>query len=125
MDLLQYLQIKTKESSKDQVVLTMDISDFHKQPHGIVHGGVNGVLIETACSIGANEQLSETEAYAVGVDLQINHLKSAASGTLSVIAQPNHVGHSIQVWEAKIFNDANELTSVGRCTLMRREIKSS
>jgi 1,4-dihydroxy-2-naphthoyl-CoA hydrolase len=125
MDLLQHLQIKTKESSKDQVVLTMNISACHKQPYGIVHGGINGILIETACSIGANEQLSEAEAYAVGVDLQINHLKSVTSGTLTVTAQPNHVGHSIQVWEAKIFNDANELTSVGRCTLMSKKIKNS
>ncbi|MTD40363.1 hotdog fold thioesterase [Erwinia sp. CPCC 100877] len=125
MDLLQHLQIKTKESSKDQVVLTMNISDFHKQPYGIVHGGINGVLIETACSIGANEQLSGTGAYAVGVDLQMNHLKSVTSGTLTVNAQPNHVGHSVQVWEAKIFNDANELTCVGRCTLMSRKIKNN
>ncbi|MBO0422806.1 aromatic compound catabolic protein [Enterococcus plantarum] len=121
MHLLDYLNIETTELSKEKVVLTMDIKEFHKQPYGILHGGMNGILIETACSLGANEQL-DAQSYAVGLDLQINHLKSVPSGLLTVIATADRIGQSIQVWEGKIFNDANELTAVGRCTLMSRQI---
>ena len=123
MHLLDYLTIETTEQSKEKVVLTMKIADFHKQPYGILHGGMNGVLIETACSLGANEQFSEENAYAVGVDLQVNHLKSVAEGILTVIAQPNHIGGSLQVWEGKIFNETGNLISVGRCTLLKRTEK--
>ncbi|MEI5993993.1 PaaI family thioesterase [Candidatus Enterococcus mansonii] len=122
MHLLDYLQIETTELSKDKVILTMKIEDFHKQPYGIVHGGINGILIETACSLGAKEQL-DSESYAVGVDLQINHLKSVATGTLTVIATADRVGQAIQVWEGKIYTDSGELTAVGRCTLMSRKQK--
>lgn len=121
MHLLDYLNIETTELSKEKVVLTMKIEDFHKQPYGILHGGMNGILIETACSLGANEQLN-AHSYAVGIDLQINHLKSVPSGILMVVATADRIGQSIQVWEGKIFNDANELTAVGRCTLMSRQI---
>lgn len=121
MHLLDYLNIETTELSKEKVVLTMAIKEFHKQPYGILHGGMNGILIETACSLGANEQLG-AQSYAVGLDLQINHLKSVPSGLLTVIATADRIGQSIQVWEGKIFNDANELTAVGRCTLMSRQI---
>ncbi|ALS36575.1 uncharacterized protein (TIGR00369 family) [Enterococcus rotai] len=123
MHLLDYLTIETTEKSKEKVVLTMKIADFHKQPYGILHGGMNGILIETACSLGANEQFSEENAYAVGVDLQVNHLKSVAEGVLTVIAQPNHTGGSLQVWEGKIFNETGNLISVGRCTLLKRTEK--
>lgn len=123
MHLLDYLQIKTQEISKEKVVLTMTVEDFHKQPYGVLHGGMNGILIETACSLGANEQLDKAH-YAVGVDLQVNHLKSVTSGLITVIATADRVGQVIQVWEGKIFNPANELTSVGRCTLISRKINN-
>jgi 1,4-dihydroxy-2-naphthoyl-CoA hydrolase len=123
MHLLDYLQIKMQEVRKDRVILTMNVEAFHKQPYGIVHGGINGVLIETACSLGANAQFSEENVYAVGVDLQINHLKSVANGTLTIIAKPDQIGGSLQVWEGKIFNADEELISVGRCTLLKRNRK--
>lgn len=122
MHLLDYLNIETTELSKEKVILTMKIDDFHKQPYGIVHGGINGVLIETACSLGANEQL-DANSYAIGIDLQVNHLKSVPNGLLTVIATANRVGREIQVWEGKIFNDSGELTAIGRCTLMSRKIE--
>ena len=122
MHLLDYLNIETTELSKEKVVLTMKIADFHQQPYGILHGGMNGILIETACSLGANEQLDKT-SYAVGIDLQVNHLKGVSSGVLTTIATPNRVGKSVQVWEGKIFNASGEMTAVGRCTLMSRKIE--
>ncbi|MDA9471116.1 PaaI family thioesterase [Enterococcus sp. 5H] len=122
MHLLDYLNIETTELSKEKVVLSMKIEEFHKQPYGILHGGMNGVLIETACSLGANEHLAEG-SYAAGIDLQINHLKSIVGGTLTVIATADRIGRSLQVWEGKIFNDNGELTAVGRCTLMNQKIK--
>lgn len=98
----------------------MEVKEFHQQPYGILHGGLNGVLIETACSLGANEQVP-ADAYAVGIDLQVNHLRSVTNGSLTVIATPNHVGKTIQVWEAKIFDANQQLTSIGRCTLTSRQ----
>ena len=122
INLIDYLHIQTKEKSPEKVILSMKIEEYHKQPYGIMHGGMNGILIETACSLGANEHLSPKEAYSVGVDLQVNHLKSVSSGELIVIATPDHVGRSIQVWKADIYDEKNHLISVGRCTLMNQLI---
>ncbi|EOL50876.1 PaaI family thioesterase [Enterococcus caccae] len=124
MHLLDYLNIETTELSKSKVVLTMKIEDFHKQPYGILHGGMNGILIETACSLGANEQLDKS-SYAVGIDLQINHLKGVPNGILTTVATPDRIGQSIQVWEGKIFNEIGEMIAVGRCTLVSRKIKNN
>ncbi|MBO0431227.1 PaaI family thioesterase [Enterococcus sp. DIV0660C] len=116
MNLLEHLQIKTLELSPEKVVLALDIHAIHLQPYGYLHGGINGVLIETACSLGANQHLEEPH-FAVGVDLQVNHLNKAQTGTLTVIAAPDKVGRSLQVWQAEIFLDQQIKTAVGRCTL--------
>lgn len=117
--LLEYLGVNIQTTSLEECRLTLSIADIHLQPFGILHGGINGILIETACSLGANENLSE-QSYAVGVDLQVNHLRSVSTGTLTVSAKPDHIGKSIQVWQATIYDEQQRLISVGRCTLANR-----
>lgn len=118
MDLLENWGITVLSKSATEVILSMPITAIHKQPFGLVHGGVNATLIETACSIGANENLDTTKEIAVGVDIQTNHLKSSHTGTLLTHATANHIGNATQVWQASITNDQKKLVSVGRCTLL-------
>lgn len=119
MNALDYLDIKIKDVSKEKVILTMVVDGKHLQPFGLMHGGMNAVLIETATSIGANESIDTTKQVAVGLDIQVNHLKSAVKGdTLRVVAIPDHIGKATQVWQAEITNQKQQKISVGRCTLM-------
>lgn len=119
MNALDYLDIKIEDVSKEKVILTMVVDGKHLQPFGLMHGGMNAVLIETATSIGANESIDITKQVAVGLDIQVNHLKSAVKGdTLTVVAIPDHIGKTTQVWQAEITNQTQQKISVGRCTLM-------
>ena len=115
MNLLEQLNIQTKQVTKEKVVLSLEVTDQHKQPFGYLHGGMNGVLIETACSIGANQQLSA--CFAVGVDLQVSHLHAVQSGELQVIATPEKIGRRLQFWRAEIYL-LDTLVATGKCTLM-------
>lgn len=121
MDLLSYLNIRVVSHNKEQVELVMSVANHHKQPFGIMHGGMNGVLIETACSLGALEHLSPKVAVPIGLDLQVNHLRSVSDGELKVIAKPIHVGKQTQVWQADIYQN-EKLTSTGRCTILNKAI---
>ncbi|MGX6967205.1 PaaI family thioesterase [Vagococcus teuberi] len=119
MNALDYLDIKIEDVSKEKVILTMVVDGKHLQPFGLMHGGMNAVLIETATSIGANESIDTTKQVAVGLDIQVNHLKSAVKGdTLTVVAIPDHIGKTTQVWQAEITNQIQQKISVGRCTLI-------
>ena len=40
-------------ATKDEVVLEYVVDDRHRQPYGIIHGGVHCAAIETVCSTGA------------------------------------------------------------------------
>ncbi|UUV98155.1 PaaI family thioesterase [Vagococcus luciliae] len=123
MNALDYLDIKIKDVSKEKVTLTMVIDEKHLQPFGLMHGGMNAILIETATSIGANESIDTTKQVAVGLDIQVNHLKSAVKDdTLTIVAIPDHIGKTTQVWQAEITNQTQQKISVGRCTLMVKSI---
>ena len=122
MNLLEHLDIQIKQTSPEQVELSLIVRDIHKQPFGIMHGGMNGVLIETACSLGANQNVTPDE-YCVGVDLQVNHLRAVTSGELTIRAIPDKVGRTIQVWQATVYQKEQKI-AVGRCTLMTQKAQT-
>ncbi|CAI3440206.1 PaaI family thioesterase [Enterococcus cecorum] len=122
MNLLEHLDIQIKQTSPEQVELSLIVREIHKQPFGIMHGGMNGVLIETACSLGANQNVAQNE-YCVGVDLQVNHLKAVSTGELNIIATPDKIGRTLQVWQATVYQK-NKKIAVGRCTLMTQKAQT-
>lgn len=122
MNLLEHLDIQIKQTTPEQVELALLVRDIHKQPFGIMHGGMNGVLIETACSLGANQNVKSNE-YCVGVDLQVNHLRAVTSGELTIRAIPDKVGRTIQVWQATVYQKEQKI-AVGRCTLMTQKAQT-
>lgn len=122
MNLLEHLDIQIKQTTPEQVELALVVRDIHKQPFGIMHGGMNGVLIETACSLGANQNVKSNE-YCVGVDLQVNHLLAVTSGELTIRAIPDKVGRTIQVWQATVYQKEQKI-AVGRCTLMTQRAQT-
>ena len=122
MNLLEHLDIQIKQTSPEQVELSLIVREIHKQPFGIMHGGMNGVLIETACSLGANQNVAQNE-YCVGVDLQVNHLRAVTSGELTIRAIPDKVGRTIQVWQATVYQKEQKI-AVGRCTLMTQKAQT-
>ena len=122
MNLLEHLNIQINQTSPEQVELALVVRDIHKQPFGIMHGGMNGVLIETACSLGANQNVKSNE-YCVGVDLQVNHLRAVTSGELTIRAIPDKVGRTVQVWQATVYQKEQKI-AVGRCTLMTQKAQT-
>lgn len=80
-NLLETLGIKQVSVSKNNVIISLNITDAIKQPYGIVHGGINAVLAESAASIGGNANLDDAHV-AVGLDVHTHHLKPAATGEL-------------------------------------------
>jgi 1,4-dihydroxy-2-naphthoyl-CoA hydrolase len=74
------------------------------------------VLAETLGSCGANHACPPG-FYAVGLDINANHLKSARGGWVTGKTWPLHLGRSTSVWAIELRNDAGELTCVSRLTM--------
>ncbi len=87
------------------------------QPMGILHGGASCVLAETVGSAAANYCVDQNQKICVGLDININHIRSVKSGYVVGVARPFHLGKSTQVWEIKIHDEANQLVAVSRLTM--------
>ena len=116
MNLLENLGIHQDLVTKDRVELSMPVQAKHFQPYGIVHGGINTVLAETAASLGANANVAPGRI-AVGVNVTTQHIRAIREGEIFVVATPDHVGRTLQTWQARLLvND--RLTATATITLM-------
>ena len=114
-NLMETLGIKTISIDKTKVIISLEVSDSVKQPYGLLHGGVNAVMAETAASLGANQNVGPDE-YAVGVSINTQHLLPVTSGLIIATATPLQLGHRIQTWQVTITN-YDHLTSTSTVIL--------
>jgi len=112
----EHLGLEFLEVGDDFIRARVPVDERTRQPYGILHGGVSVVLAETIGSCGAHYSCP-LDHRAVGLDINANHLKSAASGWVTGTARPVHIGKSTHVWQIDMQNDAGELTCVSRITM--------
>ncbi len=115
--LIATLGICVTEATPDRVVATMPVTPAHHQPFGILHGGASVALAETVASIGGCVSLNPETAYAVGLEINANHLRPVRDGVLSAVATPSHKGRRTHVWNVEIRDERGRLVCVSRCTL--------
>jgi 1,4-dihydroxy-2-naphthoyl-CoA hydrolase len=58
-----------------------------------------------------------TAEYAVGLEINANHLRSVRSGKVTGTTRALHIGRRTQVWETRIEDDAGRLACVSRLTM--------
>lgn len=125
MNLLEYLGIQSQSVTAKKAIVTVKVSDQLKQPYGIVHGGINTVLAETAASLGANKWLADQKLnqIAIGINITTEHLLPVSNSEIKTIAEPIKCGRTIQTWLVKSYNN-NHLSSTSIVTLANREKKA-
>ena len=90
-------------------------------PSGIAHGGLVFGLADTAMGVLAYL----TGRKVVTVDSNINYLKPSSGKKITCTSEAIKVGKTLGVYEAKIYNEKNELTALvtGTYFFLDREIK--
>jgi uncharacterized protein (TIGR00369 family) len=108
----------------DEVVIEYDIGDHHRQPYGIVHGGVHCAAVETACSTGAGMNARARNQAVVGVENSTSFIHAVREGRIRVTARPLSRGRRSQLWEATARDATGRIVSTGRVRLLTLEIGS-
>ena len=111
------LGIEITEVGDDFLKGTMPVDNRTKQPLGLLHGGANCVLAESIGSMAANYCVDPSKYFAVGLDINANHLRPVTEGLVTAIAKPLHMGRTTQVWEIKIENEEGKLACISRLTI--------
>ena len=119
------LGIEVVEAGPDRVVLQMPVGPQVYQPMGLLHGGVSAIIAESAASIGAYMNCDPEREYAVGVELNVSHLRARTDGSITVTATPIRKGRSMHVWGISIEDEDGKAVAVARCTLAIRILPGS
>jgi len=114
--LVSHLDIEITEVGDDYIRAKMPVDHRTHQPMGILHGGASVVLAETVGSIASNFAI-DMEHYAVGLEINANHLRPVSEGYVYGTARPIHLGKTTHVWAIEIVNDEGKKTCVSRITM--------
>lgn len=115
--MVEHLGIEFTEIGDDFITARMPVDRRTHQPFGLLHGGASVVLAETLGSVAANCCLDGAKQYAVGLDINANHLRSVSSGFVYGTTRPVHTGKSTQVWEIRISSEEGALVCISRITM--------
>jgi uncharacterized protein (TIGR00369 family) len=105
-------------ATRDEVVVEYDVADVHKQPYGIVHGGVHCGVVESVCSTGAGIDAMARGQSVVGLENHTSFVRAVRSGTITVTATPVTRGRRVQLWEAVCRDESGKTVATGRVRLL-------
>jgi 1,4-dihydroxy-2-naphthoyl-CoA hydrolase len=84
------------------------------QPFGRLHGGANVLLAETLGSAASAFCIDPKTHFAVGLEVNANHIAGATKGSVLGTCRPVHLGSSTHVWDIRI---AQEERLISACRL--------
>jgi len=113
-----HLGIEFVEVGDNFLTAKMPVDERTKQPFGILHGGASAALAETVGSVAATLCIDMSQQYAVGLDINANHLRPVKAGYVYGTARPVHLGRRTHVWQINITDEAQKLVCISRLTLM-------
>jgi 1,4-dihydroxy-2-naphthoyl-CoA hydrolase len=108
------------EASDGFIRAHVDVAEHHKQPAGLVHGGVFASIAEATTSMATWMAVQEDGRSAQGLSNQTSFLRPILEGTIHAIARARHRGRTTWVWEVEISDDQERLCALVRMTIAVR-----
>ncbi|SDB81879.1 uncharacterized domain 1-containing protein [Raineyella antarctica] len=114
---VEHLGIEIISCTDDSLRGRMRVDERTVQPAGVLHGGASVLFAETLASWAATYVVDQTKQYAVGLEVNANHVRPGLPGMLEGVATPLNLGRTTQIWDIRITNEAGKLVCVSRCTM--------
>lgn len=114
--LIGTLGMEFVEAGEDWLRGRMPVDARTRQPYGLLHGGASVAFAETLASWGGSCCVAEGKT-CVGMEINANHVRPAASGWVEGLARPESLGRTSQVWSVRITDEAGRLVCISRVTL--------
>lgn len=109
-----HLGIEFTAIGEDWIEAQLTVNEKTMQPFGVLHGGISAALAETAANAGSLLTCEENQL-AVGMELNISHLKSVKYGKKAIArANPLKIGREVQVWNIDIRDEEGNLCANAR-----------
>jgi uncharacterized protein (TIGR00369 family) len=105
------------ETAADRATGRFEVQNKHRQPFGIVHGGVYAAFAEGLCSVTTYMQVAGDGKIAVGSSNHTSFLRPVSHGVVNASARAIHSGRTSWVWECLFTNDDGKACAISRVTL--------
>jgi uncharacterized protein (TIGR00369 family) len=122
-ELAERMGITLLELSAERAVATMPVKG-NRQPLGLLHGGAYVVLAETLGSFAANVWALPLGKFAVGIDINASHTKSATDGVVTATCSSISLGKTITLHEIAVVDASGARLSTIRITNLLRDRRS-
>ena len=119
-ELADRMGITLIELSAERAVATMPV-EGNRQPLGLLHGGAYVVLAETLGSFAANVWGQPSTKFAVGIEINASHTKSATEGLVTATCSAISLGKTITLHEIAVTDDSGARLSTIRVTNLLRD----
>jgi uncharacterized protein (TIGR00369 family) len=103
----------------------MVIGPHHRQPYGLVHGGVYAGIVEALASIGAALNVMPHGRSAVGLENHTSFLRACRGGTLRASGIPVTRGSRTHVWEVTVTDEEGRTAATGRVRILVLDTESA
>ncbi|TEB17363.1 Esterase YdiI [Pelotomaculum sp. FP] len=111
MNLIDGLNIEYICAGTDKLEAKMNLTNFHSQAFGILHGGALISLGETVAGYASNQIIDKDQA-AIGQTITANHMKSKKiEGYIIAKGKLMHKGKTSHVWGIEMYDENNVLIS--------------
>jgi uncharacterized protein (TIGR00369 family) len=118
--LIGLLGFETLESGPEAARGRVVVDDRHKQPFGLVHGGVYAAMAESLASDATAFAVFGDGNLAQGMSNDTSFLRPVFGGTIEAEARRRHRGRTTWVWEVDFTDDQGRLCAVSRVTVAVR-----
>ncbi len=112
--------LEVLEVSEEEIRARVRVQDHHKQPAGLVHGGVFASMAEAMTSMATWFAVQKDGKTAQGLSNQTSFLRPITDGTIHAVARRRHRGRTTWVWEVDVTDDEDRLCALVRMTIAVR-----
>ncbi|WP_066519217.1 PaaI family thioesterase [Curtobacterium ammoniigenes] len=120
-ELAEKMGMRILELSAERAVGTIPVAG-NRQPIGLLHGGAYVVLAESLGSMAATVAAGPGR-YAVGIELNASHSRSATAGTVTGTCTAIHIGRTLCTHEIVLTDDDGNRCSTVRITNLLRDAR--
>jgi 1,4-dihydroxy-2-naphthoyl-CoA hydrolase len=111
------------ECSEAEVRARVVVGEQHKQPAGLVHGGVYASVAEAIASIPTGMTVMDDGCVAMGMSNNTNFLRPVTKGHVNALATRIHRGRTTWLWDVTFTDDDGRTCAITRMTIAVRPLQ--